>query len=458
MNFSEWITIVSIVIAVIIAVFRYDEREIIRLKKGGKYIILLSLVLSISGISSFFHSNPHPAIIDFLWFNEGIYSGLWPLIWLIIFVVLFKVLWDKFIHQSPNITLIEHYQDILKHDENRFATLFRKYEKYFFYNIEDRNWLKYEDILELQQWWRIAPTHFKDVIKHHPDRFFDMKRDVLINLLTFQFSGINTTLMDEINSLTSHETIIDDKPLLNIFLQDSKSIQKSRNENILLPTVKRSALKYFSSFNFIELERKILILKPNEETYNSPIPIEIMLFHYIHFINWYWVRVIFTKAKVAGFHQYKLWTELILDNAPFLDDDKCTGGQPNYYCVAVDNILRNINDWIDLINENNSSDLRWAIDHFIFLKLSILVKLNNCYSKKIVNSWYIKKITSFLFNLIHCFKLYGESFNIPQLNDYRFPLAELDKAIDDMIDQEFVTSQEKESRAYIWIMKLLKNW
>ncbi|HRK55448.1 MAG TPA: hypothetical protein PK185_16155 [Cyclobacteriaceae bacterium] len=460
MSFSDWITIVSILIAVLFAIFKFDEREIIRLKQIWKFAWPSVTLLGLSGLSAYFHSNGHPRLLDVFWQQEGIDSGLWPLIWLVLCVWVTLHFWNRFVHQAPTDKLIELYSDMLKFIEPAsFSMLFRKYERYFLENVNDDRWLQYQEIFKIQKWWYVAPVHFRQILKDHPSRLFDMDRDVLKTFLRVQFANVDTPMMEELEN-EPREGNLDEQPLIKIFLGTREAIRRGRDRNILIPTIKEISFKYFNSNDFIERDRKIMNLKPSDDSIMGAIPEKLMPFYFINFIHWYWVRAILTKPAIAGFYQYQFWTELILENAPELGDEALlTGGHPNYYCLAVNKILSNIGDWIQMLDHKEISDMQWASDHFILLKLHILKKISDKYPNKVRNDWFIAELTSFMFDLLSCRKMYGNNFNPTRwLSDYKLPKADIETAFVDMTDREFVTPEEQSSEIYKWITTIVAEY
>src|SRR5690554_5139254 len=109
MSFSDWITIVSILLAVLIAVFKFDEWEIIHLRQIEKYLLLPIIFLIFSGLSAYFQTNPHPNWIDFLWVNNGLQSGFSSVIWLLFFFTSTVFYWRKFTNAKPSHELVKKY-------------------------------------------------------------------------------------------------------------------------------------------------------------------------------------------------------------------------------------------------------------------------------------------------------------------------------------------------------------
>lgn len=459
MTFSDWITIVSIMIAVLFAVFKFDEWEIIRLKNVYKFVIAPLILLFISGVAAFFHSNPHPGYLNFFWPAEAwwnLYTGLWPILWFFACFIAIIVLWRQFVRQPPSTRLIEQYLDVLNKNEEKFTASFKKYERYFFENVKDNEWLLYQEIFLVPKWWSVAPIQFREIILNHPEQFLKMDRNVLRTLLRTQLSNLDTQLMSELEKWPGAQFDMKQVPLLRIFLGSAEAITFVRSRNILLPIVKDSALNYFNSLDFLKRDRRILTLKPIDSL--GTIPVKLRVFYYINFINWYWVSVIATRAPVAAFYQYEFWVQIILKNAPPVDDELGEAGHPNYYCLAVDRILSNVVDWLRIIVDNEIRNLSWASDHFIKLQLGILATIGNKHYDKVLRDWYISQLFSFIENLVVCRTYYGDSFDPSQLmQDRQLPKGEMEEAFRSYQEESFVTTEERDSDVFRWIVNLLSR-
>ena len=254
MGFSVWITVISILLAVLLAVFKFDEWEIIRLKHVEKYLLVPILFLLAGGISAYFESNLHPHWLNVLWVNYGLPSGLWAMIWMICFSYSIYHYWNKFTNAKPSIELIKKYVDYLDiYEPAKFSVLFRKYERYFFNSKDVDAWHPYAFILSSSKWWVIAPTHFKEMVFNNPDRFYKMREDVLKSLLRAQLSSLpESQLGKELETQWNGVNLSEHTPILNIFLSDPKYIETGYNKGIFMLLVKEAAEEYFSSPRFHE--------------------------------------------------------------------------------------------------------------------------------------------------------------------------------------------------------------
>lgn len=454
MNFSDWITITSILAAALLAVFKFDELEVIQLKRIWRFATIPLILILLSGISSYYHSNPHPEVLNFFWKRNGLYPGFWPIFWLCLCLASVIIAWNQFINQPPNDELIEKYMDYIKVLEPaKFSAIFRKYEKFFLNQIQRKEWLRYEPIFLMPEWWRIGPNHFKEIFGNHSNRFFEMDMEVLKGLIREQFAIPKSALLKELEYLPPEVVIRDNTPLLNIFLSTAESITGSRNKNILLPTVKECSEKYFHSLDFIEKDKPLMQLKPVDEM--ALFHHDLMVFYFINFTNWYWVSVIRTQAGVSGFYQYKSWTEYILKQAPVIVESEIDEtGIPNHYMLAVNQMLQNIHEWHSMIDRHEITNLGWASEHFIKLKIWTLKMIQGKFSNKVIRNWFIREVKIFLFELIDCHRIYGELFDFA-FSEFPINRKDIKEAFEDLTNDEYVTPAERASPDYLWLKKAI---
>lgn len=456
MNFSEWITIVSIFLAVLIAVFKYDEWEIIVLKSYRRYIYLPLLTLIFSGFCAYYNTNPHPEIINFLWINNGLSPGLWAIILTMLFFTLCALSWYRFTHAKPKEDLINKYIDYIEILEpSKFSSLFRKYEKYFFNSKDKSAWIPYTMILINEKWWSIASYYFKEIVFKNPERFYEIDKDVLKALLKAQISKIpNSQITKEIELQWNGIGLSEYTPLLNIFFSTSYYIETGRNNNILLPTIGEVAEEYFTSLKFIEKDKPTLCLEPSSNVMKQVAPNSLFPFYLIQLIDCYWKLVIKTKSEVAGFHFYNTWTKKILNLTPSLNTEIEYEESPNLYVLAVNRMLDNTNHWVDILIESNNLDLRWAADHFIELNSLIISNIQKNYFNKYPEKLLMEQTQIWLEKLISCRKFFGEEF-VPQGLIYPIDSAFLEKTFATLTEEQFYNRIEKEKPEYIWLKSFI---
>ncbi len=456
MNFSDWITIVSILLAVLIAVFKFDEWEIIWLKQLKKYFLFPLLFLFISGLSSYFQTNTHPSWIEFFWITSGLQSGVWSIIWLLFFFVSTFFCWRKFSNAKPSPELINKYLDYIDtYEPSRFSSLFRKYERYFFNSNDEHAWFPYEILLTNKKWWSIVPSYFKEVVFENPNRFHIMKREVLKSLLFAQLDDIpHSQLTNELEAQNNGVVLSKETPILNIFLSSPYYIEISRDSNILLQTIDEIADEYFNSIEFKEKDKINFLLNPSKKSLSQVAPKSLTLFYYIQFIDCYWYQVINLKAKVSGFFFYLTWTEKLLEAAPvYITKNNCES-LPNLYVVAVNKMLSNISNWIGLFESENHIELSWAAEHFIKLNQEILSCIEDRYLDKIPEDWFVTKSKSFLIRMIDCRNIFQDRFN-PNFNDKLRGLSKLNTAFEKLTDENFYLEKEKQNLGYQWLKNIL---
>jgi hypothetical protein len=455
MSFSDWITIVSILLAVLLVVFKYDEWEIIKLKKIKKHVWLPITMLIISGITSFFHTNQHPNWLNFFWSEDGISSAYWPLIWMIIFFITLIINWIKFVNDKPKTELINLYNDYLsRYEPSRFSSIFRKYEKGFFSTKDEQGWLPYQPLLVNEKWWSIASCYFKKIVFLNPNRFYNMKKEVLESLLFSQISEIpNSQITRELEIQNNGLYLGIETPILNIFLSKSNFIEFGRNKNILIPTIKRVAENYFSSVHFNETDITSYHLAPSNNSDKIIAPNSLKVFFLIQFVDCYWQQVINTNAKVSGFYLFEEWCIKILNAAPQINKNNCCESIPNLFISAIDRMHSKISGWISIIKNENHLELKWAAEHFCHLNLILLKVIQNS-SIKIPDEWIILKFRIFYENIIDCRNLFTESFN-PEIKFVDLENNQLIKAFDELTNLKYYLPSEKKDNGYQWLKGML---
>lgn len=458
MNFSDWITIVSILAALLIAVFKFDEWEVIRLRRIEKHLFCPIFFLFLSGISSFFKSNPHPNWLDYFWSDSGLQSGVWSVIWMALFFLCTIIGWRRFTNKKPPYELINKYIDYLENYEpSRFSSLFRKYERYFFNSLDDDVWLHYELILINKKWWVVAPNYFKELVFKYPIRFYKMNIEVLKTLIISQLSDIpNSQLTNELKAQWNGVILSKNTPILNIYFSTKSSIEIVENGNVLVDSIKGIANEYFNSIEFLNNDKQNFHLKPSINSSNQTAPKLLIPFFYIEFINCYWHQVISTNAQVRSSKFYLPWAESLLTIAPKIDSNNNNLQLSNLSVVAVEKMLSNIGDWIDLLKEKeqDSSDLEWAAQNFVTLNHLILSKIQDKFMDKVSEIWFVEKMTEYFYGLIVCKDVYQRNFN-PDLNQNSFDNSTIRKAFKELTTDSYCSDSEKEKYGYKWLKNIL---
>jgi len=453
MSFSDWITMISILLAVLLAIFKYDEWEIIKLKSFKKYIKLPLLFLFLSGSAAYFQTNSHPQWLDFLWINCCFQSGFWAIIWVFLFFVFSYIGWKKFTNASPSHDLIKKYDDYLDlYEPSKFSSLFRKYERYFFNSKDKDAWGQYELILTNKKWWLISPNHFKEILFENPDRFHDMNSDVLKSLLFSQLSSIpNSQLAKELEAQENGVKLSEDTPILNIFLSSSNYIEESLDKNILLSPIRENAEEYFTSLQFNKKDKDVFILKPSENANKQVAPKSLIPFYFIQIIDCYWHQVFIIKKGVKGFNFYSIWTEKILGAAPEIVNNENSEPLPNLYLCAVDRMLSNIHKWIGCLKSNNYSEPKWkdAAKHFTNLKYRILCEINN-YINKVPKQWLVTEIKHFFGEMITCKNIFNNNFD-PDFDDCNINADFIEQAFNELTNEDYYSESEQQDSGYKWL-------
>lgn len=455
MNFSDWIVVVSILFAVFLAIFKFDEWELIRLKSYEKFIGLPIAFLLLSGILSYFDKISPPTFLIFIFSKSGLSAGVWSIIWMIIFCLSLVYYWKRFTNQKPTEKLINKYIDYIKtYDEAKFSSLFRKYERYFFTSKDKYTWTYYERIMVLKEWWQIAPSHFKEIVFKEPDRFYELNSNILVSLLVSQVSKIPTSqISNELEfSLNNDINLSEETPILNIFLLSPAYIKKNRKKNIFLPRIKELAEEYFSSNDFLKRDKEYFILKPSGNAFLQKIPFSLIPFYYIQFVNCYWLQVLKTNASVSPFLFYQTWTQNLLSVAPEIESENSSSEPLNLYIKSVDVMLLNINQWVIFLDNSNFQELSWAAIHFIDLKIKILFDIQVKFSSKVTKKWIIEKCDLLLQEMIICKAKFNGKFN-PNFNLDFFAFENVKIAFDNLCDRDYSVELEQNNLNYLWLKK-----
>ncbi len=458
MDFSIWFTSISIFLVILLAVFKFDEWEILKLKSAPKYFVISFALLIMSGISAYFESYPYPKILSCFWNNNGLYARTWSIIWIFLFIVSIILIWKWIINKKPTTVLIKKYCDYLETMESaKFSSLFRKYEKYFF-NIKLENaWNYYEPILKKKEWWSIIPYHFKEIIFKKPEKFYKLNINVLETLLSNQIEEIpNSLISKEIELLNEQSELSEETPILKIFLTNPSFIAKLRDKGIFLPIIKKYAELYFTSLQFKETDHKQLELAPSFIEYNNTIPRKLTLFYYIKIIDIYWIQVMKTGAEVSGFYFYDTWLDYMLSDAPQLENT-VKEEISNHYLLAVKKQFENISNWINffLQQETSGENMIWNYcDHFIELKEQMLKSIHEKFLNKVDVSWYTDKVSEFYKEIINVHKVSSDKLNVYYKEI--FSSKHWNNAFKKLSDTHYFSDKEKEDENYIWLKKLLK--
>ncbi|HNV52052.1 MAG TPA: hypothetical protein PK784_03900 [Tenuifilaceae bacterium] len=456
MSFSDWITVISILLALIIAIFKFDEWEIIRLKLKKRYIVLPLIFLILSGLSAFFHSNPHPNWLNFFWCSRGLQPGVWSIILIIAFFVCSFIKWKKITNTKPSNKLIKKYIDYLdNYEPSKFSSLFRKYETYFFESNDEKVWLPYSMLLTNEKWWLIASNYFKDLVFKHSSRFYDMNEDVLRSLLFSQLSNIpNSQITEELNLQNNGIVLSEQTPILNIFLSSPKDIETNRNKNIFIPLINIVADEYYNSIQFIDKDKSIFLLKPSDNSFKQVAPKFLIPFYFIQLVDCYWHQVIITKATVGGFFLYSTWTDKLLNVAPEINYYNESNNPTNLYQCAVNRMLFNIGNWFQFLKNNDSYESCPIAEHFTMLNHSVLIKIQKNIDK-VPKAWFLDKVKDYLERIIGCKNMYNERFNFHYTNEINSSV--LNNAFEKLTDEEFFLDLEKQNPGYQWLCKIIQD-
>lgn len=455
MNFSIWFTAISIFFAILIAIFKFDEWEILKLKKVFNYFWLSFLFLLISGISAYFESNSYPKFLNIFWISHGIMkSGDWSLLWFVIFIISMFKSWKLLTSRKPSKQLIKKYCDYIEiMDSSKFSSLFRKYEKFFFNTKKENTWIEYELLLSNERWWSVAPFHFKELILNKPEKFYRLNPSILKSLLTNQLKNIpNSLLSNEIENISNSQDLNEDSPILNIFLSNPYYIEKARDKDFFTTIIKEQAELYFASSKFINTDCKQLSLKPSYVEYKVSAPMQITLFYYIELINIYWIQVLNTQAKVSGFYFYEYWLKYLLEKAPILHG-KQNSEVPNYFILAAKKIINNISYWIRIFEESTDVDMFWAYQHFLELKEKIILQLQNNFLDKIECNFFITTLSNYFEELIKLHNKYPDKISFVELD--KFNVDSKKKSFVYLANEKYVLRREKEDLGFLWLKETL---
>lgn len=452
MTFSDWITIVSILLGVLLAVFKYDEFEIIKLKSFKNFIPIPVILLILSGVSAYFNSNEYPECLSVFWFNCGIPSGLWSIIWMIAFVFSVSFFWKKFTNHKPSEELINKYIDYLDTlDTSKFLTFFRKYERNFFKPKGYEIWKDYSPLIELKEWWDIAPIEtYREVKKfHHIDL------EISITLLESQLNRLpDSPLSKELESEVWDDLYINDRtPILQIYLSKKEVAEKFINQYNIITTVNASAESYFSSEKFKIKDKVILSFEPSDTSHQCEIPHKLIPFYLIEFINRYWMGIFSLKFIDVGFFSYYTWAKHLLQQMPDIEEEPSTES-PNLYLFAIERMLSNIHEWVRyLTRKSGFNEFSESANGFTLLKGMILKDLNNVTPQKVPKEWLNGKAEIAFKDMIVCRNYFGENY-YPNLDSYSS--LDVRQVFDKVTDTYYFLPKAKENEGYKWLKSKLK--
>lgn len=454
MSFSDWITITSILIAVLLAVFKFDEWEIIRLKNLKLIFLVPLLALIISGISSYYNSNPHPEFLNFLWNKNGLQSGFWPIIWIIIFFTNVYFTWHKLTHSKPSEELVKKYYDYLSiYEPVKFSSLFRKYEKYIL-STDEFALRPYEKLLEEEKFWLIASTHLKELLIKEPKKLYNV-REALKILLSSQLANLPTTLISKELEKQKNNELSDYTPILNIFLSTATFIEEAQKKGIFINTIKVEANEYLSSNKFLKEEKESFILKPSDNVSEQVAPKQLIIFYYIQLIDSYWYQVFNEKSKGFPWFGYADWTKHLLTEAPKIVEDFL----PNHYILAIDKMLENICSWVRKLN-GNSKELEKMTNHiqdFNELKIKILLEIQKNHFDKVSERWFEEKLENLLHEIIIGKNLLNKNYDDREVKKLIIKLTNLKSAFEKLTDGCFYSEQEKDNNGYQWVKEIIDS-
>lgn len=426
-------------------VFSIVSLEIIKLKlkKNKAYFLVLGLLLfTPSIIILYFSVSNHPEFLNIFWSDYGIPSTVWIWIWLFLDLL---ILWLIIINSKPSYELIRWYIDCLENEPEKFVSLFKRYEKYFFSKSEDASSF-YADLLEKKEFWDMITKHCKEWLRRNPKRLHF--KDNLKVLLSSQLSKLADSPIAKELEMQQNLDISDETPILSVFLQDKNSIEKSNN-NDLMDVINYESNEYLLSNLFLKKEKENFILKPSKKASDEVAPKRLIIFYYIQLIDCYWSQVIQTKSNGFAWPAYEYWTKELLVQAPNLNSDN----QSNYYILAIDKMLSNISDWVYKTKESSKQE---HIQDFNDLKIVMLFEIQKNHLDKVSETWFINKTDSVLGEIITGKNLLQETYNESSIENKLLKLKYLKPAFENFSDREFPWS-EKNNIYYQWLSRIIEN-
>lgn len=308
MTFSDWLTVISILAAVLLVAIKMFEWKVISMKNplpffGGSIIFLLA-----SGVSAFFQTHPPPNLIRSIFFIGGFSSGVWSIIWLVIFLISLSFSVRKFRNRplKSNEELLNYYMSLLrKDDKSRFEYIFFKYENAFFRNPD--TWNNYGLIMEEEGFWELLSMSHFHFIAQNRDSLQKMDRAKYIHktLLRSQIKNFPKSLLTkELEEMWNSKTLqeVHSTPILQIFLGDKATINFVIEERCFLSVIKEESEKYFNSPDFEEKDKRHLSYEEPTGSNEIIAPLDIKLFYFIKLVNIYQSMFFKERIKVNDTH------------------------------------------------------------------------------------------------------------------------------------------------------------
>lgn len=324
MAFSDWLTIISILAAVLLVAIKMFEWKVILMKKPLRFFSGSLIFLLASGVSAFFHTHPPPNLIKSIFFIGGFSSGVWALIWMVVFFISSFFSVRKFRNQSlkSNEDLLNYYMSLLRRDDKtRFEYIFFKYENAFFTN--PGTWNDYNLIMEEEAFWHLlSMNHFQYIAKNR-DTLQKISRSKYIHkaLLRSQIKNFPKSLLTkELEEMLNSDTLEDrqNTPILYIFLADKDTIEFILEERCFLPIIRDESDKYFNSPEFEEKDQKILSYEDTGGSKEIIAPHDIKLFYFVELIKIY--QCMFFKERIENNNAHiplfpiEVWLKKLSDN------------------------------------------------------------------------------------------------------------------------------------------------
>jgi len=419
-----------------------EDWGVIKLKyKKNKvfYFTLMFLFLILCGILYYYSIEPHPKFLNLFWSKYGFQPKYWIYIWGFIGLIVIII---KSINSKPNEELIRWCNDYL--DENnleKFSSLFKRYEKYFFSKKEDASKV-YEVLLKKKEFWYMISEYNKEWLRENPERlnYSDNKE----TLLASQLSKLpNSPISREL----TQRHLSDNTPILNTYFGNKYFIEQNYNE-----TIECESKEYLSSLKFLKDEEKIFILKPSDNAWEQIAPKDLTIFYYIQLMNCYWQQVIKTESNGFMWPAYKHWTKLLLTQAPVMENDFNSDNLPNHYILAVDKMLSNISDWIRIIEDASNQE---HIQDFNDLKIAMLLEIQKNHSNTVSETWLGEKKECLLKEIIIGKNLLQNKYNERIVNKL-LQLENLEPAFEKLTDRDYY-GRRKNNVGRKWLSEIINN-
>ena len=309
MNFSDWITVVSILIAVLLVVIKMNEWRVINMKKPLIYVLVTLIFLLTSGVASYFETHSPPNWIEYVFFMGGISPGLWSIIWMFVFFVSVYFAFKKFIYKpiGYNDALLNYYLSLIKKpDTELFEHIFFKYENAFF--KKPSSWKGYRELMEVTNFWELLTVEQYDYIKQNREHLRELDRTAYVHeaLLRSQIRGFPDSLLSkELQMKYNQDPLMenDKTPILQLLLGDRETIEFVLENRCFLPIIRDEADIYLNSPQFIEKDVLTLTYEEPLDSNGDFAPYDIKLFYFIKIMEVY-LATFFDKKIDAGSNTY----------------------------------------------------------------------------------------------------------------------------------------------------------